>query len=150
MFPRLPFSCFPAVRLTAQFILAGGLLLASLVMLMSAPLLSQAATTGLRAEPPLIDFGHVRAGTVVRRSVLIRNLRPHELVIVDAVPDCGCSVAEIGPSRIPAFGAARLGVEVHTSGLHSHVQKQVRLDTSPLLARPLIVPLTGFVDSDRW
>jgi hypothetical protein len=82
---------------------------------------SQVGAHGVVVRNINYDAGTVKNGTLINHAVRLTNLSA-QTVSVDAVPSCGCTVADLPFQPLAPFHSESVGLEVDTTGMASGAQ----------------------------
>lgn len=75
-------------------------------------------------ESPTIDLGLRPAGTVVSKSVAIRNLSDHPIEVLGVNVSCGCTKVSGVPCTIPEADTARFPLEITIAREKARVREE--------------------------
>lgn len=89
----------------------------TLVLAVTFPLVSIAASPRLEISPKEHDFGEVQFGKQARTSFTVRNVGNQALVIDRVRTSCGCTRAELSSKDLPRNESTELTVTFDSSGL---------------------------------
>lgn len=104
-------------------------------------------TPKIEAAPELFDFGTVDEGVKPKAIFTIKNIGGSELVIYDAKPSCGCTLAKLSKKKLMPGETATLEAVYNSS--HSRggaVSKYVTVKTNDPTTPSKILRITGKVN----
>ncbi len=95
------------------------------------------------------DFGDVVNGEIVTRDIVVRNTGSADLVIEEVSTSCGCTQAEVEPTRIPPGGEGVLHIAfdsgAHGPQLTGQLMRQVFIVSNDPEAPEVVVEFTAHV-----
>jgi tetratricopeptide (TPR) repeat protein len=83
-----------------------------------------------KVEKPSFDFGQVLYGETVQHQFRIKNEGNTDLIIIDAIASCGCTVPEFSKAAIPPGDEAFITVNFNTLGKMGNQKNTVILSTN--------------------
>lgn len=98
----------------------------------------------IQTDVTLVDYGVIKKDSDGKRIFTLKNTGTKELIIENAVGNCGCTVPEYPKKPIAAGETFEIKVNYDTKRVGTFA-KQVKLYTNALNKNPLVLKIKGEV-----
>jgi len=135
-------------RIWTRF-LQSGAVVAVFVLGLGIALADEAAVKQPKVEisPSAYDFGTVKEGEKATATFKIKNTGDADLIIYDAKPSCGCTVANLSTKDLKPGETATLEAVYNSANASGQVHKNVAVSTNDPKSQTINLPITGTVQS---
>jgi len=106
---------------------------------------SGGAQPKVEVKPDTFDFGTVEEGAKPMAVFTIKNVGNADLIIYDAKPSCGCTVAKLSSKNLAPGQEATLEAVYNSHNASGAVSKSVSINTNDNAVPVVVVRITGNV-----